>query len=219
MSIFTCKRCSYETTIKRSIINHVERINKCKDMNNVGVVEEISKRYDTIKNEKRKRNCIESKHCRLCNHEFYDSSTRKRHEQICKFNKLLQPSAIQNSNNSNSNSNNNNNNEINNEINNINNNTQNVHIHINSYKDPLVEEYLEDKIRKYLISLKHASVDNFIKRCFPGVFNMIYFNENIPENHSISMIDKNLLVYDGKQLKVSDFDKINPSLESVLGYN
>jgi hypothetical protein len=217
MPLFICKRCNYETNHKQSMLNHTERLTPCINTNNVEIPDS-EKIYNIKQTERKRKNNMNntSKCCKLCKKEFYDSSNRKKHERICKFNLLLhnpnqefRQEFNQDSLNEES--------IVNNVV--INNLTQNFHIHLNSFKDPIVEESLENRIRKYLTSLKNTPIDGFIEKCFPGVFNMIYFDENIPENHSISMMEKNLIVYDGKNIVVSDFDKIKSSLESVLGFH
>jgi hypothetical protein len=208
MSKFVCKRCNHETIYKQTIIKHVDRKYKCTNLNNIEL-NDTEEKYITIHKEL-------NKNCKFCKKEFYNSSNRRKHERTCIIGKMIETNSSINT--QNINTQNNNNSINNNSINNINSNN-NIHIHINSYKDPSIEEHLEDKIRKYLISLKNTPIDSFIKRCFPGVFNMIYFDEDIPENHSIAMYEKKLIIYDGKKLIISDFDNIRASLESVLGFH
>jgi hypothetical protein len=196
MPTYICKRCSYETTRKSSMDNHInKRQIPCQNINNIEISENENI-YITKETEKK------SKLCGLCKKEFYNSRNRKKHELICKFNKIFEeeekivPVQI---------------------INNYNiNGNVNITLNINSFNDPIIGEYLEDKIKKHLRSLRFATTEQLIQRCIPVIFNMIYFNENIPENHSISILEKDLLVYDGKNLKISKFDKIKSSIGNVL---
>ena len=193
MPIYICKRCSHETDRKSNIMNHVSRQNLCQNVNNVP--EDLEEIYEIKQKERTKK----SKICEMCKKEFNNSTNRKKHELTCKFNQLKDysgPVQIIN--------------------NNIIYNGPVINISLNSYKFPEIDDQLEKKIKTYLLSLKNTSVEKLIEKCYPHVFKLVYFNENVPENHSISMLDKKLLVCNGDGLELSSFDDIKFSLDGAL---
>lgn len=193
MTIYNCNGCDYTTNIKTHMLNHVDKATLCIEFPD-------GPRYTSEKRKKEKK--IHS--CKKCDKEFTTSSNRKRHEDNCSVEPSVSEPTIQN-------------------ITNItNNNNITINIQLAPFNDPYIPRTLYYDIKKYLKSLIGKSMQEMTTLCYPGVFSMIYYNEDVPENHTILYKNKkeNILhVFSGEKFIPIHKEEFRDALEKVLEYN
>jgi len=213
MPKFNCNWCDYETDRKSSIISHINKLNKCSE--NIDTTKEennYTKSNNKENNSKIKKEYI----CDKCNKKLYDKSTLNRHSKICK-NISIEPINTTN----NTTINNTTINNINNGV--INNNTiiNNINITIlNPYNAPTISKLLRRQIER---CIRDAFREEKANEIIPRVFDITYFNEKCPENHSIKYSNIKLdrsLVYNGYNfvpaLLSSLKDEVIENLEELI---
>jgi hypothetical protein len=148
-------------------------------------------------------NKINNKTCGKCEKTFHNVSNKNRHEKTCKID--AKQIIINNTNITN------NDNSDNRTINNI-----TINILVNPYDKPDLAK-LQEQIKKCIEST--AGTDE----CFPKVFQMIYFNADAPENHSIKYTNEKsdkVLVHNGLRFEPKLFsaikDKILDKVETTV---
>jgi DNA-directed RNA polymerase subunit RPC12/RpoP len=190
MPKYACGRCNYETSSKRNIDRHVNKINQCKGENQLKILvfdeqylcNKCGKKYSSIDNMKKhqKNTCkllIEEKQ------ELERIELLKKDQKIKELElKLVQNSGIIT------------NNIATNNITTNNNSINYITISLTPYNDPNMEgmqKYLEAALRKTFLSV-------------PNLIESVHFNKEYPENHNICITNrrtKDAKVFDGKKWK------------------
>lgn len=189
--MYQCNGCEYCTNRKSNIENHVFRKNLCFKF------EDGKERYTHVKKNTKK--------CEYCEREFLSSSSKCKHEKKCKINQ-------ESINHTNITNNTNNINIVNNII---------IKIDLAQYDDPYIPRTLEFEIKKYLKSLIGTRMEEMTTLCYPEIFSLIYFNKDVPENHTILYKNKKenvIEVYKGDSFIPIHKEEFKDSLERILEY-
>jgi len=188
MTNYKCKGCFYNTNHKPNMIKHLNKTFKCHEFPKDQLEADRYIRTKEVKVKESVENADNK--CPKCLKTFSGKSNMTRHLKKCKENNtstqtLINP-VITN---------------ITNITNNIDNSVNNINININilnPYNKPMITELLGNQIRKCILDTIN---EHKMNELIPRVFDITYFNESFPENHSIkypNLKSDKSMVYNGE---------------------